>query len=130
VIWGIIFVIVTGFLIILMIKINSIWQKIISYLDNLFKRYKDIIYTEGQRMRGFLVLLMKRRNTGIPWSKEEKQEIRNHLRHISKVVPLLIIFLLPGGTILLPVLAFFLDRRRNKRTVNNDLDDAGQYAGL
>ena len=62
-------------------------------------------------------LLMKHRNTGLKWTSEEIAEIRLHLRNISKLVPALIVFLLPGGALLLPLLAEVLDRRKKARLV-------------
>jgi hypothetical protein len=34
---------------------------------------------------------------------------------MSKMVPVIVIFILPGGTILLPILAEILDRRKKRR---------------
>jgi hypothetical protein len=60
-------------------------------------------------------LLMKHRNKGQKWTREEKKEIKTHLKNISRIVPSVIIFLLPGGSLLLPFLAEVLDRRKEKR---------------
>ncbi|MGD0626313.1 MAG: hypothetical protein ABSB32_16530 [Thermodesulfobacteriota bacterium] len=49
------------------------------------------------------------------WTKEEKEQIKNHLKHISLYVPILLIFILPGGSLMLPILAEILDRRRTRR---------------
>jgi hypothetical protein len=37
------------------------------------------------------------------------------LKNLSKIIPALIIFLLPGGSFLLPILADVLDRRKTRR---------------
>jgi len=66
-------------------------------------------------------LLMKERNSGEKWTGEEKREIKIHLKNISKIVPILIIFLLPGGSILLPFLAEILDRRKTRRIQKSPL---------
>lgn len=63
-----------------------------------------------------MALLMKHRNTGILWTPEEKAELRFHLREIAKVVPVLFIFLLPFGSVFLPVLAVVIDRRTRARS--------------
>ncbi len=60
-------------------------------------------------------LLMKERNTGERWTRKELREIRSHLRTMCKLVPALVVFLLPGGLFFLPVLAEALDRRRGIR---------------
>lgn len=62
-------------------------------------------------IQGFMQLLMKPRN-GMPWTTEDKQELRNHLRSVGETLPLLVVFTLPGGMLLLPLLAWFLDRRK------------------
>ncbi|MDX9714094.1 MAG: LETM1 domain-containing protein [Dissulfurispiraceae bacterium] len=64
---------------------------------------------------GLMQLLMKHRNTGAAWTREEKIVIRQHIKNISKIIPILIIFLLPGGSLLLPFLAEVLDRRSEPR---------------
>ncbi|MBM4333421.1 MAG: hypothetical protein FJ117_19745 [Deltaproteobacteria bacterium] len=66
-------------------------------------------------MQGFLQLLFKQRNTELKWQKEEKEQLKNHLKRLSLYVPILIIFTLPGGSLLLPVLAEILDRRKTRR---------------
>ena len=60
-------------------------------------------------------LLMKKRNTGFAWTKEEKKHLQSQLKHLSLYVPILIIFILPFGTLLIPVLAEMLDRRKQPR---------------
>jgi len=60
-------------------------------------------------------LFMKPVNSGVSWTREEKRELKQHIRHLSVYVPVLIIFLLPGGSFLLPLLADILDRRKRKR---------------
>lgn len=77
-----------------------------------------MIYNEGRRLNGFIILLMKKRNTGVAWTADEKKELRTHIRHLSKMVPLVIIFLAPGGTLLIPVLAHIVDRRKKIRAAN------------
>jgi hypothetical protein len=88
-------------------------------LMNCFKRLlvgnREFILKEALEVRGFMQLLTKHRNTGLPWSKEEKRELKSHLRVISKVAPVMAVFFLPGGSLLLPLLAEVLDRRKHKR---------------
>jgi len=68
------------------------------------------------RMRGLMPLLMKHRNGG-SWSAEEKAELLNQLRILSRVSPYLLFLLLPGSALLLPAYAWWLDRRRGTRLV-------------
>ncbi len=89
------------------------------FLSKLLKRmignHKAFILQEVLAVKGLMQLLMKTRNTDQPWTREEKKEIKRHLKNISKMIPVIIIFLLPGGTLLLPILAEVLDRRKTKR---------------
>jgi hypothetical protein len=68
---------------------------------------------EASRAQGFMLLLMKPRN-GEPWTKEDRRALRLHLRHLARTLPMLGVFALPGGSLLLPLLAYFLDRRRQR----------------
>ena len=97
--------------------IEMIGSLAIKSLRRLFAGSRKLILNEILGVRGLMKVLMKHRNTGAKWTPEEIAEIRDHVRNISKVVPALIIFLLPGGSLLLPLLAAFLDRR-NKRKEN------------
>jgi len=76
---------------------------------------RAFILQEVLAVKGLMQLLMKIRNTDQRWTKEEKKEIKKHLRNMSKMVPVIVIFILPGGTILLPFLAEILDRRKKRR---------------
>ena len=60
-------------------------------------------------------LLMKMRNTDGPWTREERKEIKGHLKNIAKIIPAVAIFALPGGSFLLPILAEAIDRRKTRR---------------
>lgn len=86
-----------------------------SNFKKLIIKNKEFILEEIFAVKGLMQLLMKQRNTNQEWTKEEIREIKTHLKNISKVVPALVIFLLPGGSLLLPFLAEILDRRKNAR---------------
>jgi hypothetical protein len=64
-------------------------------------------------IQGFMSLLMKPRN-GMPWTAEDKAAIRLHLKSVAASLPMLAVFTLPGGLLLLPLLAWRLDRRKRK----------------
>jgi hypothetical protein len=66
-------------------------------------------------VKGLLTLLMRPRNTGRRWTADEKKQIVEHLKAVSKTLPMLVLFSLPGGSLFLPVFAFLLDRRRIRR---------------
>jgi hypothetical protein len=78
-------------------------------------KLKAMILAEISHIQGFMQLLMKSRN-GKPWSPEDKSAILFHLRHLARSLPVLAVFSLPGGSLLLPFLAWFLDRRQNRNS--------------
>ena len=86
--------------------------------DEFFKivtKNKTMIINEAQKLDGFMRLLMKPKNTRTKWTKEEKRQLKLHLKHLSYYVPALVIFVLPFGSLLIPLLAEILDRRRTHR---------------
>jgi len=87
------------------------------YFKKLLMKNKDFILSQVLAVKGLMQLLMKNRNTGEKWTKEEIKEIKSNLRHISKMVPVIIVFLLPGGSLMLPFLAEVLDRRKTIRRI-------------
>ncbi len=90
------------------------------YLKRLVVVNKEAILMEVLSIRGLMQLLMKTRNTDEKWTWEERKEIRSHLRNIAKIIPSVAIFVLPGGSFLLPVLAEVLDRRKIRRLVRKE----------
>jgi hypothetical protein len=76
---------------------------------------KALLLLEAGKINDFMRLLMKYRNTQYTWTKEERKVLRAGLWHLSSYIPALIIFCLPGGSLLFPLLAEILDRRKNKR---------------
>lgn len=78
-------------------------------------REKAYLLEEMLQVKGLLPLLMKPRN-GERWTAEDKVLLKDQLRRVSRLSHYLVVLLLPGGLLLLPVLSWWLDRRRNKRT--------------
>jgi len=58
-------------------------------------------------------VLMKPRN-GTPWSAEDRAFLREGLRTLARWTPGFVLFLLPGGFVLLGAYAWLLDRRRGQ----------------
>jgi hypothetical protein len=87
-----------------------------SLIRRLVEKHRGMILSEARLLSDFMYLLMKERNTGEAWTHEEKIRIRTGLKHLSFYVPVLILFILPGGSLLLPFLAEILDRRKRRRT--------------
>lgn len=78
------------------------------------KREARYVVTELLAVRGLMPLLMKSRNGG-NWSPEEKAELIAQLRRLSRLSPYLLFLLVPGSALLLPIYAWWLDRRRDAR---------------
>ncbi len=88
---------------------------LLNYLRSLIASNREFILKEVLEVKGLMQLLMKHRNTGLAWTKEEKRELKDHLRGIGRTVPVMTIFFLPGGSLLFPLLAEVLDRRKKNR---------------
>ena len=74
------------------------------------RRFRD----ELVHIKGAWPLLMKQRNGGT-WTPEEKLELKAMVHSASSVRPYLFIWALPGSMLLLPFLAWYLDRKRKNR---------------
>ncbi len=98
---------------------------IIPFIKSRIQKNKNLILNEVVEIKGFMYVLMKPRNTGEKWTKEETKEIKRHLKRISKMFTILLIFLLPGGSLLLPILAEVLDRRRSRRVKVKPMSEKG-----
>ena len=83
-------------------------------LRNLTEREKKHLLHEFLQVKGLMPLLMKPRN-GQSWTPEDRQHLKIHLRRFSRISPYLIVLALPGSFLMLPALAEWLDRRRNRR---------------
>lgn len=80
---------------------------------SLTEREKKHLLNEIVQIRGLMPLLMKPRNEQW-WTPEDKEELRIHLRRLSSISPYLLVLALPGSFLMLPALAWWLDRRRNR----------------
>ncbi len=85
------------------------------FLQRMIRKHKEFLLTQVLEVQGLMKLLMKHRNTGERWTRGEVRQIRAHLSSISRTVPIILVFLLPGGSLLLPFLAEVLDRRKQPR---------------
>lgn len=84
---------------------------------NLQNRERTQLLEEMTQMRELMPLLMKQRN-GYHWTHDDRQNIREHLRKLARISPYIVLFVAPGGLFLLPVMAWWLDRRRIKRNAD------------
>lgn len=78
------------------------------------RRERDHLLREVLKARGLMPLLMKQRN-GSRWTADERQELRERLGALSRISPYLVAMAVPGSLLMLPVLAWWLDRRRQRR---------------
>jgi len=83
-------------------------------LRELTERERLRLTAEIMSARGLMPLLMKPRNKQ-RWTPEDKQALGMHLRRLSALSPYLFVLAMPGGMLMLPALAWWLDRRRNRR---------------
>lgn len=90
--------------------VPSWWRQLL----NSQRREVRRILGELLAMRGLMPLLMKTRN-GDNWTAEERNELLAHLRRLTHLSPYLLFLLLPGSALLLPLYAWWLDRRRLNR---------------
>ncbi len=86
-----------------------------SFLKRQILKNRTLILGEAKQMQDFMQLLMKCRNTEVKLTGEELHLIKSQVKHLSLYVPALIIFILPFGSLLLPILAEILDRREKSR---------------
>jgi len=89
-------------------------------IAHLVAGWRAALLGEILEVRGLMRLLMKRRNGRSPWTPEEKAQLTGHLKQISKTVPVVVLFCLPGGSLFLPLLAFLADRRKTRRLETPD----------
>ena len=80
----------------------------------LAERERKFLLAEMVQVKGLMPVLMKRRNKQ-QWSEEDLAEIRLQVRRLTKLSPYLVVIVMPGGFAMLPVLAWWLDRRRQRR---------------
>jgi hypothetical protein len=73
-------------------------------------REKRRLGDEFAKIKGAWPLLMKQRQGG-KWSRDDKERLRQMLHSASSVSPYLFVWAIPGSVILLPFLAWYLDKR-------------------
>ena len=83
-------------------------------LRNLQERERKRLLAEAVQIKGLMPLLMKPRNKQ-RWTREDRAELRAHVRRLSGLSPYLVLVVLPGAPLTLPLLAWWLDRRRQHR---------------
>ena len=93
---------------------SSLLRKWVQYCRDPFQREKDRIRAEILSFQGLMPLLMQQRN-GRRWTTDERAQLAQHLHRLQSLSPYMLALLSPGSFVLLPLLAWWLDRRRKKR---------------
>lgn len=96
-------------------QINGRTASVLRALGTYTARERQFLLNEMVQVRGLMPLLMKRRNRQ-RWSPEDKAELVVHLKCLSQLSHYLVVVAMPGGLFMLPALAWWLDRRRNRKT--------------
>jgi hypothetical protein len=95
-------------------KVRTASRTVYRSMRDLTEREKRHLLSEILQVRGLMPLLMKPRNKQ-RWTPEDRAELRSHLRRLSDISPYLLVLALPGSFLMLPALAWWLDRRRNRK---------------
>ena len=95
-------------------KLHTVSVAAYRSVRDLTEREKKHLLSEIIQVKGLMPLLMKPRNKQ-RWTPEDRAELRVHLRRLSNISPYLIVLALPGSFLMLPALAWWLDRRRNRK---------------
>jgi uncharacterized membrane protein len=77
-------------------------------------REKEYILYAFVQVKGLMPLLMKPRNYQ-KWTPQDKHELRLHLTRLSRVSAYIALLIMPGGFVMLPIIAWWLDRRSSRR---------------
>lgn len=96
------------------IKLTSLLQRCKGSMSLTSGSHRQRIRDDLSQVRGLLPLLMKHRN-GQKWSDEERITLLRDLRALSNLSPYLIPLILPGGILMLPLVACWVDRRSRER---------------
>jgi hypothetical protein len=92
-------------------ELRSASLRIFRNVRELTEREKKFLLGEILQVKGLMPLLMKQRNRG-KWTVEDRAELGVQVRRLSSLSPYLVVMVLPGSFLLLPALAWWLDRRR------------------
>ena len=98
-----------------------ILKKYNSYFLSLLKRNRRKITSEVKESKELFRLLIKSKNEKL--SKKEKEVVKEQLFDILKTIPSIAIFLVPGGSFLLPIILKFIPSLLPSSFVDNKTDN-------
>ena len=87
-------------------------------LREILVKYRKRILKEIDSVKGLTALLMKGTQRG--WTKGELLLIKTQFIILEKKIPILLVFILSGGSLLLPLLVDVLDRRKKNVPVSKE----------
>ncbi|GAB4514166.1 MAG: hypothetical protein Tsb0026_19380 [Sulfuricaulis sp.] len=90
------------------------FRRLFTAAKRLQEREKLRIRAEIAQIPGLMALLMKPRN-GLKWTKAERAQLRAQLRSLSRLSIYLTLATIPFTSLTLPLVAWWLDRRQQKR---------------
>jgi hypothetical protein len=96
-------------------RLRAVTARLRDALQGPWRRERQLIRAEFGR-HALLPLLMKGRN-GAGWTCDERIQLWHHLQQVASLSPYLIVLPAPGSMVLLPVVAWWLDRRRLLRAL-------------
>ncbi len=91
---------------------------LLAAMRDLRRREQGRLYAELRQVPGLFGLLMKPRN-GEPWSKEDRAALREQLHGLPHLGLYAAFVAIPGSSVALPLLAWWLDRRAQQRAPDN-----------
>jgi hypothetical protein len=83
-------------------KLNLFSSSVNQRLLSMIKKNKAKIVREISESKELVELLLKAQNTQL--SKDEKDKVKEQISDLLRTIPSLAIFMIPGGSLLLPVL--------------------------
>jgi hypothetical protein len=82
-------------------------------LVDIQERERRRLLAELTQVKGLMPLLMKQRNHQ-PWNQADRAEIHQHMQRLAHLSPYIVILVLPGSFVMLPLFAWWMDRRRGQ----------------
>jgi hypothetical protein len=92
-------------------------KRFLVYWNAISIRDRQRVLAEMGKVRGLMPLMMQHRN-GETWTSDDRVKLIQELRALAGLSPYLVPILLPGGILFLPLLAWWMDRRRTDREIS------------
>ncbi|MBL4862503.1 MAG: hypothetical protein JKY09_05745 [Crocinitomicaceae bacterium] len=102
-------------------KYEKVYQSFTKRWTKVLLRNKDKLSAEIRQSKELVRLIKKSRSEEL--SREEREAVKTQFKDIAKSIPALTIFLLPGGTLLLPVLLKLIPDLIPSAFRENELDE-------